>query len=214
MRFLVTSLVLVAALGGTAANAEEPEPAPASTAVGAVRPEASPSRRRPPRPAESGTRLIAESLTGMFLNLGAAIGGGALGYFSSDPSLSSLTLGVSLGAASGSALGSWAGVMIAGQICRGRGNPLATAFGALGGGAVTLAVLLGVLGNNDPSNTPLIDLAAGVVLFVPTTGAILGYELSRPESPDSTTAPPVQLTPTFSLAPDGRGGRIGLAGTF
>jgi hypothetical protein len=150
----------------------------------------------------------------MFLTLGGEAGGGFLGYSAIDSAARSGLFATFFGIGAGATLGAWSSVVLVGHAFRGKGNPAVSFLGALGGSLLSLAVLVPVVTTPLPSDSGLLTLAAVAALFLPPAGAILGYELSQPQSPDSSTAPPVQLTPSISLAPGGRGGGIGIAGRF
>jgi hypothetical protein len=227
VRLAMTRLALLVLLEGQLARAEEAQPAtntgvpapereaPAPDAVKAVqsRPPAARKRRRDPAaespPVDHRVRVTLEVIFGLTGSLG-----GTLGVLIPAINARSEAPVAAAGALTAAVFGSWFGTALGGVAFGGKGHVGYAFLGALAGGGLALvAVIPAVIGqqNND---TSLLTPALVTGVFAPVLGAILGYELSWPSDPDSTTAPPIQLMPSISLTTGGRGGTVGIAGTF
>jgi ABC-type Mn2+/Zn2+ transport system permease subunit len=98
--------------------------------------------------------------------------------------------------------------------CGGKGHVGYAFAGALAGGGLALVAVIPAVIAYQSHDGSLMEIAMLTGMLAPFFGAMFGYEFSSPPDPDSTTAPPIQLIPAISLSTDGRGGVVGIAGSF
>ncbi|MFL5344675.1 MAG: hypothetical protein ACJ8AT_07770 [Hyalangium sp.] len=171
---------------------------------------------------ETANRIFLEFLAGTAVGL---LGGGltALALGSKLESPTSLVIPVSV-----LLLGGSTGVTLVGSMMNGRGRFGYALLGStiscvapliLGIGMIHFSGCAGSSGNGCGEIKPVV--ASLLWLFVvPSVGAMVGYELSAPKSwlllaraPEETPAPR-QFAPVLSLASQGLGATVGLAGTL
>ncbi|KFE67305.1 hypothetical protein DB31_8745 [Hyalangium minutum] len=164
----------------------------------------------------SAGRILIESLAG----LGGGVVGMAVGSLalSESPTFGQLAVPLSL-----DVLATSLGVAVTGWAMDGRGRLGFTLLGSILGLVVPLvagSALVGLEGceiSETWSCTSGVFAVAGI-LFLPTVGATLGYELSAPEPwlshgyASSAPSSPPRFVPVLTLARQGLGATIGIAG--
>ena len=166
-----------------------------------------------------GVRVGAELIGGVLGASLGAFGGGFLGYMlaTSDESDSDMEgLGDAIITVFVGTLGA-AGVMPygvykGGQLTGARGSLLSSYVGGAIGVGTSVLMIMGLSNMQGGSEWLLVPVFAA-----PFAGSIIGYEMSLDDSPDTTDeqeSAGLELQPTFSVGPDGRGGMVGMGGRF
>lgn len=226
--------VLLLALLGAAASAQEPAPAPALPPPPLV---AAPEEDAPPAPppadapmrgaGEEGPLHGYEDNARFVPRLSLEVLGGTAGGFVAGGSgfLLGALLGVAtvgcdsyeclvagfVGGALGLLLGVPAGTYLGGRILRGRGTFSATMAGSLiGWGAAGLG--LGLISGTEAGSS---ELATFALLSLPVVGASVAYEISHADHPAQAPRPSASRPRVVPVAGfTASGARLGLAGQF